>query len=102
MNHIKRKISLAVFTSNPLNHCIGVVTPSALLISKRPERWQWHVAREIRIPTQNLFDCRAVEEIVVQLPAFSPKPGTLLRVCPKIEVATITVVKKDSVGTAVC
>ena len=55
---------------------------------------------EISISAYDLFDGRTIEEIVVQLAAFRTEPGAFLREPAKIEIATITVIKKDSVGGA--
>ena len=58
------------------------------------------MAGEIGIATQNFLYGRSVEEVVVELAAFSAKPRALLRGFAKVKIAAIAVVKEDSVRIA--
>src|SRR5205085_5862512 len=78
-----------------------IITVATLLNAERPERRQRHVSSKVGIAAHNLFDRGAVEEIIVQLAAFSPKPNAFLRQPAKIEIAAITVVEKHAVGQSV-
>ena len=53
---------------------------------------------EVRVAAKNLFNRRAVEEVVVHLAAFSAKPRALLRRLPEVKIAAIAVIEKDPVG----
>src|SRR6266851_5236257 len=100
VHYVERQIPLSVLTDNPFNHRIWVITPAALLISKRPQRRKRHVARQLCVPTEDLLYCRAVKKIVVHLAAFGSKPGALLRVAAKVEITAIAVIKENSVSRA--
>src|SRR5258705_394423 len=100
MHYVERQVPLSVLTDNPFNHCVGVITPAALLIAKRPKRRKRHMARELCVPTEDLLYCRAVKKIVVHLAAFGSKPGALLRAAAEVEITAIAVIKENSVSCA--
>src|SRR6266487_4442344 len=100
MDHIEWQVSPSVFVYDFFNHRIRIVTPTALLIAKRPQRWQRHVTGEVGIVAENLFNGRPAEEIVVHLAAFGAKPNTLLRALAEVKVAAVAIVEEDSVSPA--
>ena len=72
----------------------------ALVVAKRPKRRQGHPARQRRVAGQNAFRIRAVDEVVVQLPAVGTERQESGRLVTDIEVAAERVVEKDSVAAA--
>ena len=100
INDIQRKITLTILPHHVFDDGLRIITVAALLHAQRPERRQRHVPGEISIPVEYLFDRRPIEEVVVKLAAFRSKPDAFLRQPPEIEIASIAVIKKDSVGPA--
>src|SRR5258707_4060797 len=97
VDYIQRKITFAILPHHLLNHELRIVTVATLLNAERPQRRQWHMAGQVSIATENLFDRWAIEKVVIQLPALGAKPYALLRKPAEIEIAAITIIKKDSV-----
>jgi len=100
MHYVERQVALAILVHNFFNHRIRIVAPATLLIAERPERRHRHVAREVRVAAEDLFDRWTVEEVVVHLAAFSTEPSALLRRFAEIEIAAIAVVEEYSVSDA--
>ena len=98
IDHIERKISLVILPHHFFNDGLRIITVAALLHAQRPERRQRHVPGEISIPVEYLFDRRPIEKVIVHLTAFGAEPNPFLRQPAKIEIAAITIVKKDSVS----
>ena len=61
MNHVERQIAFAILVHNFFDHRVGIIAPAALLITQRPERRQRHVAGEIGITAEDLFDRWPIE-----------------------------------------
>src|SRR5882672_3194092 len=67
MNYVQRQIALAILAHHSFNHCVGVVTPAALLIAQRPQRRQRHVTGKVGIPADDFLDRGPTEQIIIQL-----------------------------------
>src|SRR3989442_4929147 len=101
VDDVKRKIALAVLPHHFFDDRFRIVTVATLLHAQRPKRRHRHMAGQIGIAAKNLFDRWPIEKIVVKFAAFRPKPNAFLRQAAELEIATIAVIKEDSVGQAV-
>src|SRR5258708_8202328 len=98
IDYVQRKITFAILPHHLLDHGLRIVTVATLLTAERPQRRKWNMAGQVSIATENLFDRWAIQKVVIQLPAFGAKPYALLRKPAEIEIAAITIIKKDSVS----
>ncbi len=98
INNVERQVTLAILIHHFLNHRVRVIAPATLLMAERPKWRHRHMTGEVRVAAKNLFNRRAVEEVVVHLAAFSAKPRALLRRLPEVKIAAIAVIEKDPVG----
>ena len=78
----------------------GIVTVSALLVAKRPERRKRGSPNKSGVLLDDFLRFRAGDEVIVQLAAIRSKREIVARLLSKVEAAAVGVVEENAVGRA--